>query len=256
MSIDIRFDAAKYYDYNPNAPDDIPFYIQRIPSRDAKLLELGCGTGRVTIPLSQHCAFIQGIDLSKAMIALLREKLAKAGIPPTKVKTAVGDITALDLAGKFDMIMAPYRVFQNLETDREVTGFFETVRRHLASQGTCILNVFKPFTDRETLIREWCTEEENLAWEVETAKGKIACYDIRPHLEPEKLVLYPELIYRKYVNDVVVDEAILKIAMRCYYPDEFEGLITSHGFIIKNRWGGYAGEEYGQGPELVVEFGF
>ena len=42
--------------------------------------------------------------------------------------------------------------------------------------------------------------------------------------------------------------------MRCYYPDEFEQLINGHGFEIVQRWGGYAGEIYGEGPELVIEF--
>ena len=40
----------------------------------------------------------------------------------------------------------------------------------------------------------------------------------------------------------MVDEAVLKIPMRCYYPDEFSTLITEHGFRIIDRWGGYAGE--------------
>ena len=52
----------------------------------------------------------------------------------------------------------------------------------------------------------------------------------------------------------MVDEAVLKIPMRCYYPDEFSTLITEHGFRIIDRWGGYAGEAYGVGPELVVRF--
>jgi hypothetical protein len=41
--------------------------------------------------------------------------------------------------------------------------------------------------------------------------------------------------------------------MRCHYPDEFEALIRDHGFTVTNRWGGYRGETYGDGPELVVE---
>ena len=254
MSINIRSDAAKYYDFNPDIPLDIPFYMERIPSPDARLLELGCGTGRVTIPLSQYCESIHGIDLSEAMVSICQEKLEKAGIPPTKVKIEAGDITNFELKHKFDLIIAPFRVFQNLKTDGEIEGLFESVRRHLAPQGTCILNVFNPNRDRKTLARDWCTERENLNWEVMTNGGKIACYDRRPRMDKEKLILYPELIYRRFEHDVVVDEAILKIVMRCYYPSEFDELITMHGFSIKNRWGGYAGELYGQGPELVVEF--
>ena len=43
--------------------------------------------------------------------------------------------------------------------------------------------------------------------------------------------------------------------MRCYYPDEFEDLVRSQGFEVLDRWGGYAGEAYGQGGELILAFG-
>ena len=70
----------------------------------------------------------------------------------------------------------------------------------------------------------------------------------------EHLVLYPELIYRMFIAGQLAEEAVLKLVMRCYYPDTFERLIQDHGFVILNRWGGYAGEAYGQGPELVIQF--
>ena len=51
------------------------------------------------------------------------------------------------------------------------------------------------------------------------------------------------------------EEAVLNLVMRCYYPDEFEKLIVTHGFDIVNRWGGYRGELYGKiGSELVIQF--
>lgn len=50
------------------------------------------------------------------------------------------------------------------------------------------------------------------------------------------------------------ENVVLKIVMRCYYPEEFEQLITDHGFNIPQRWGGYSGEVYGEGSELVIEF--
>jgi hypothetical protein len=73
-------------------------------------------------------------------------------------------------------------------------------------------------------------------------------------MDPEHLVLYPELIYRMFIAGQLAEEAVLKLVMRCYYPDTFERLIQDHGFVILNRWGGYAGEAYGQGPELVIQF--
>ena len=58
MQNDIRAEAAKYYDVNPEIPDDIAFYQARLPSSDASVLELGCGTGRVLLPLAVSCGFM------------------------------------------------------------------------------------------------------------------------------------------------------------------------------------------------------
>lgn len=254
MGIDIRSNAAKYYDLNPNFPIDIPFYESHILSDNINLLELGCGTGRVAISLSKKCKHIRGIDLSESMIDICRRKLKNEKIPASNLMVSVGDITSFDLGKKFDLIIAPFRVFQNLETDKEVGGFFECVREHLTPQGYCILNVFNPNKAREALIREWCSKKENLNWEILTNGMRITCHDIRPSIDKEKLILYPELIYRKFDKNKLVDKVTLKLIMRCYYPDELLDLITSHGFNISDKWGGYSNEKYGEGPELIIKF--
>lgn len=254
MKIDIRTEAAKYYDSNPSFLNDIPFYQKLMPSPNSSVLELGCGTGRVTLALVPYCQFIQGVDISPAMISLCREKLGKAGIPQTKAQIIECDIAEFDLDQTFDLIIAPFRVFQNLETDQEVEGLFRCIRKHLAPNGTCVLNVFRPFREPKELQKLWATMEENLDWEVHLEGGRLACYSRRAFMDVEKLILYPELIYRKYEGDTLVEESLLKIVMRCYYPDTFEKLIVEHGYTILNRWGGYEGEVYGQGPELVIQF--
>ena len=165
-----------------------------------------------------------------------------------------GDITDFDLGRTFDLLIAPYRVLQNLETDQEVDGLFRCIRKHLAPGRTCILNVFKPLYEPEELIKRWETKDEDLSWEIPVEGGRVACYDRKSGIDVEKLILYPELIYRRYAGERLVDESVLKIVMRCYYPDEFEKLVVQHGFRVLKRWGGYAGETYGQGSELVIQF--
>jgi len=131
MKVDIRTEAAKYYDSNPSFLNDIPFYQKLIPSPDISILELGCGTGRVTLSLISYCQYIHGIDISPAMITICREKLIKASIPRTKAQVIEGDISDFDLGQTFDLIIAPFRVLQNLETDQEVDGLFRCIRKHL-----------------------------------------------------------------------------------------------------------------------------
>jgi SAM-dependent methyltransferase len=254
MPIDIREEAARYYDYERDWLQDIPFYEQHIPSPDACILELGCGTGRVLVPLAPSCAYIHGVDISEPMLDICRRKLGAAGIPPSKALVESGDICCIDLGRRFDLIIAPFRVFQNLETDEEVDGFFDVVRRHLAPGGTCILNVFKPKWDAEGLKQYWLSKEDRCQWETEIEGGRVTCHARQQRMDEETLVLYPELVYRRYECDTLVDETVLKIPMRCYYADDFTQLVEAHGFDILDRWGGYAGEPYGDGPELVLQF--
>ncbi len=251
--MDIREEAARYYDLNSDFPDDIPFYKRLIPA-GANVLELGCGTGRITLELAEQCGFIQGIDLSEAMLDICRKRLAQAQFPPTKVQVLQGDISDFALGRTFDWIIAPFRVLQNLESDEQVDGLFQCIRSHLAPGGHCVLNVFHPYRDPDGLRASWVNHEEVFYWENALGEDTVVCYGHNARMDADRLVLYPELIYRRFLNGEKLDEAVLKIVMRCYYPDSFVELVSAHGFEIVGRWGGYHGEPYGSGPELVLEF--
>jgi SAM-dependent methyltransferase len=163
MNIDTRLEAARFYDSNPDMPNDIPFYQARIPAPAASILELGCGTGRVTLALAPHCSYIHGLDLSPAMLSICREKLAKADLPSGRVRVEEGDITDFDLARSFDLIIAPFRVLQNLETDAQLDGLFESfaascARRKLHSQ--CV----RAENGAAGAAKRWGRNEEELDW--------------------------------------------------------------------------------------------
>lgn len=254
--LDMRAAAARFYDLQPSPFDgqDIPFYMARLPGPAARVLELGCGTGRVLLPLAARGAQMHGVDLSEAMIAICREKLAAQQIPTTRASVEVGDICRLDLGRRFDLILAPFRVMQNLETDAQVDGLFATVRRHLAPAGACILNAFRPLADEETLRRRWAERQrETVDYERPWGAGRLVAYESIRRVHPTQLIMYPRLTYRYYEGDALKDEASMDIVMRGYYPAEFVELMERHGFRIAQRWGGYAGEIYGEGSELVVQ---
>jgi SAM-dependent methyltransferase len=251
--VDPRAAAAGLYDLEPDFPDDIPFYEKAIPHPDARLLELGCGTGRVLVALADSCGYAHGIDSSEAMLKLCTERLRDAGLGDDRVGAQHGDVTDFDLGRCFDLITAPYRVFQNLETDSHVAGMFRCVRSHLSPHGTFILDAFNPNGDRETLKREWRRPGELFCWEVQDKGETVTCHERRPRIDPDTMILYPELIYRVHRDGKIVNEVGLAFPMRCYYPDELERLVERHGFRIVDRWGGYAGEVYGEGPELLLQ---
>jgi SAM-dependent methyltransferase len=250
---DPRAEPARFYDLAPDMPHDVPFYLARLPSPGAHVLELGCGTGRVTAPLAQHCAFVHGIDHSEAMLRICRGKLKAAGV--TNAEILLGDIADFRLEHTFDFIIAPYRVLQNLETDSQVQGLFSGIRRHLRPGGRCILNTFGLQQSRAELIARWSTPEESLDWEVPIDGGRVACYARRLGIDVNPLVLHPELVYRVYRGDELIEEVRHRFAMRCYYPDELVDRIRGEGFRVTATFGGYDGQAYGTaGTDQVVEF--
>ncbi|MCK4871155.1 MAG: class I SAM-dependent methyltransferase [Phycisphaerales bacterium] len=254
MTPDQRAAAARYYDLQA-FPNDVPFYESLIPSPAASVLELGCGTGRVLIPLAHRCSLIQGIEPSSAMLGVCRAKLAAAGLPADRARVDDGDAADFDLGRTFDLITAPFRVFQLLETDAQVAGLMRCVRSHLAPGGTCILSMFMPNQTREDMPTKWLRDDEMIQWEREMEGDRIVCSATQRHLDPETLVLYPELVYRRYRGKTLVEEVIQPIVMRCWYPDQIRDLVTGHGFHIIETWGGYDGEPFGEGPELLIQFG-
>jgi len=255
MFPDVRAKTARYYELGPNStPKDINFYKNLIRRPEMTVLELGCGTGRILVPLAHSCAYIQGIDSSPAMLDICRERLEAARIGPDRAAVVLGDMCGIALGRKFGLIIAPYRVMQNLETNEQVHGMLRCIRSHLAADGTCVLNAFNPNRDKDRMRREWCREGEMFMWSVPYDEGRVEHYEAFREMDQEGCILYPELIYRRFVGEQMVEETIMKIPMRCWWPRDFEGLLVDHGFTILNKWGGYAGEPYGQESELVIEF--
>jgi ubiquinone/menaquinone biosynthesis C-methylase UbiE len=254
--LDSRAGPAKFYDLAPHHPNDVPFYLERLRTSEARVLELGCGTGRVSLPVAEQCSFLHGVDYSESMLKICLHRLAESGLGADRARFTVADISDFQLDERFDLVIAPFRVIQNLETDAQLTGLFGCIRDHLSPDGRCILNAFNPRRSSEAMLSEWVSDQEIEAWEVPTEDGRVVCYDVRRRLTADPLVLYPELVYRRFVGEEVVEEEVLPIAMRCFYPPEFLRLIEEHGFTVCETVGGYAGEEYGVGNELVVEFSF
>ena len=251
---DPRAGTAGYYDLSPDHFDDAPFYLARIPSPAARVLELGCGTGRVSVALATAAGAFAGVDHSAEMAARCRERLAAAGLAPERARVEIADIVEFDLGETFDLIVAPYRVFQNLETDEQVHGLFECIRRHLAPGGRCILNAFRPKFPPDEVLRRWATPDESEAWSVPVPDGRVVCIERKAGVRGKPLTLYPQLVCRRFRGEELVDEAVLAIAMRCWYPDELLARILAEGYNVTGTWGGYHGERWDDGQELIVEF--
>ena len=135
---DIYDEVYSFVDY------DINFYLQKASSIKGNILEIGCGTGRITIPLMENGANITGIDSSQKMIDMLGTKVANNKVP---IKIIKQDVRDLELAQKFSLVIFPYRGFQSLLTVEDQVNALNSLRNHLEPGGKLIITLFVPGKD-------------------------------------------------------------------------------------------------------------
>ena len=138
-------DYAPFYDWE-NARTlgrrDVPFWRRVARASDGLVLELGCGTGRITVPLARVGVRLIGIDRSTPMLNRARRRLARLANSPThkftsSVDLVRGDIRMLPFAPRaFSSVIAPYGILQSLLADRDLTTTLDAVARVLAPGGT------------------------------------------------------------------------------------------------------------------------
>lgn len=104
-----------------------------------KVLDLACGTGRLTIPLAQRGLQVTGIEISEPMLKRAQEKAA--GL---KIKWLLGDITHFDFDHKFDLITLAGNSFQALLTPDDQLNLFRCVKARLKPTGLFIFDTRNP----------------------------------------------------------------------------------------------------------------
>jgi SAM-dependent methyltransferase len=130
-------DYAPFYDWENAqtlARRDVRFWQRLAAAQDGRVLELGCGTGRLTIPVARAGADIVGIDRSAAMLARARQRLRRARASALLLR---GDIRQLPFRRRtrFALVMAPYGMLQSLTRERDLRATLASVHGVLQRGG-------------------------------------------------------------------------------------------------------------------------
>ena len=127
-----------YYDaaYAEKDLVDRNFYLDLARKFGGPVLEMGCGTGRITLPVAREGIAVTGVDSSPSMLEVLRRKLDDEQESVKRaVQTIDGDFRTLELAGKFPLVMIPFRPMQHMYTTEDQLAALTSARRHLTEQG-------------------------------------------------------------------------------------------------------------------------
>ncbi len=156
----------------------------------------------------------------------------------------------------FDLIIAPFRVMQNLERDDQIAGLMRGIRKHLSPGGEAILNTFCPRGDPASLMARWAAMDG--AQPTSTAREGDETVTVTQNCSryaDDPLRVFTRIVYRRYdAEGNRIDESVLDIVKRVWYPADLLRLIEMHGFVVTGQWGGYNKEPWAEGSELVVAF--
>lgn len=230
---------ARFYDliyHQQRDGVDNEYFQNQIRLTKGKILEIGVGTGRLFTYALKHGADIYGIDISQSMIDVLSKKIKDE----QSRRIGLQNIIDFNFDYKFDLIIAPFRVFMHLLEKDEQIRALNNVHGHLNDNGRFIFDVFIPdLTQLVTGI------DNNTDFKGEYAPGRNIKRTVTT--KPD---LINQIIHIKFKlewdedNELKQDEWMMQL--RFFFRYELEHLIERSNFSRFNIIGDYHGNELNQ----------
>jgi SAM-dependent methyltransferase len=256
-SYDMSPDFGTFYDAVPlySTRGDVGFYVEEAERAGASsaVLEIGCGTGRLTLPLARAGHAVTGIDLSPAMLARARSKL-EAEPPDVRARVALLETDARRMAlppsPAFDLAIAPFRVMQHFLTIEDQLDVLTHVRERLRAGGRFVFDVFNP--SYPLMTRDRSAEAEDTP-EQALPDGRTLRRTVRVlAVHWVEQVSDLELIYYVRTGDRV-ERIVQEFQMRWFTPAELTHLVSRAGFRLEAMHGGFDRRALDDGaPEIIV----
>lgn len=180
-------------------------------------LELGIGTGRIALPLSQRGVKVRGIDLSRAMVARLHAKPGGGAIDVT-----IGDFSTTQVPDTFSLVYSVFNTITNLTSQEAQVACFRNVARHLAPGGRFVVEVEVPE------IRKLPPGHRIVPLYTSPTQWAFDVYDTATQSMTSN---YIEVVDGRGENQ--------SIPFRYVWPSELDLMARLAGLRLFQRWGGW-----------------
>jgi len=212
------------------------------------LLELGCGTGRLLIPLARAGLEVAGVDRSAPMLACARRKIASLAWPvASRIALIQGDMRQLDLGQQFGLILIALNTFVHLLARQDQQRTLAVVARHLSAAGCLVIDLANPallsaLPEPLTLHRRWEDPERG-----ETII-KLSSSQFDPATQFEELVLMYDVIDAHGR----VTRSVHPFTLRHTYRHEMVLLLEQAGLRADACYGSYELDSYRAQSERMI----
>jgi SAM-dependent methyltransferase len=235
---------------------DIEWYRQKAIDCAGPVLELGAGTGRITIPIAQSGTRVTAVDLDTGMLAKLRDKVA---VLPDEVRSRItihqADMRTFRLDETFALIIVPFRAFLHNLTKDDQLASLRRAHEHLRPRGELAFNVFHPSLEymaahagAQTGTWRW-SGTRDLPDGAFVLYSEASRYDT-VHQRARSMIRAEEFS----ADGSLVRTHMMRLELAYLYPSDIGRLLEETGFELIRISGDFKGRAFERdGDELVVE---
>ena len=229
------YDHAEVYDllFAPDV-EVIEFYAEQARRAGGPVLELGCGTGGVLIPIARHGVEATGLDVAPDMLA---RAAAAARVVGASVRLVEGDMCNFDLQQRFALIFVASNSLSHLADLTSLRRFFRAARRHLAPGARLVFDVSHPDVRALALPGDDRRKHEPVThsqWG-ELGVEEQTSYDAATQLTRSLW----------HLRSVRARRALtFALQLRNFFPCELELLVEANGYALAQRFGDFNGAAF------------
>ena len=233
----INFDSvADIYDLYVNTNLDVEFFVNECSKASGDVLELMCGTGRISIPLLENGIRLTCVDYMGKMLDVFKDKVIGKNY---NVKIVEMDVSKLYLKKKYNLIILPFNSFSEiLDTENQISAL-KKIFEHLNPDGKFICTLHNPIKRLKTA--------DGKTYEIgkyETKNNKVLRVSYKNNFDKDSGVVFGKQYYELYDGNNLVEKKELDISFRLFEKREFEEMITGTGFKVENIYGNYDYSEF------------
>jgi SAM-dependent methyltransferase len=224
---------ARSYDDGLRGDEDAAVAFLRDAAGGGPALELAIGTGRIALGLAAAGIAVDGIDISPAMVARLREKPGGGAIGVT-----MGDIADVPVEGSYRLIYVVYNSLFNLRTQAEQVRCFESVAAHLTDDGAFVVEAFTPGYLHRLRDDQYVDAEDV---RVDRVWLDVARHDA-----------VSQQLVKNHVSLTTAGIALNPVVLRYAWPSELDLMARIAGLRPADRFGGWDRRPFAAGSRLHV----
>ena len=244
--------VARFYDAeNTDKFDDIQMYQELAQAYGGPIIDIGCGTGRVMIPLAQQGYEVHGIDYEDAMLDRARVRMQADTSLAEHMTLHHGDVLTYEMDQQFKLTLVPYNGLMHFHYQDIQLAVLKRLRQWTRDDGLLVLdlpNAGEVFATQETDA----IMMERTFLEPET--GHMVMQQSTSYLDRVQQLLRVNWIYDEVTAEQTVKRTVAPLVLYYYFYSELRLLLQASGFAVDAVYGDVEYGPYEDGCERMVVF--